>query len=103
MSFHYLHALTDAIYHIPDLDGLARIWINSTKDGKPLACVDADIRNGKTVHQPALAWALAGITLLCLLTAATASGCGHATTSAHIAANAMSMLGFFQAQALIGE
>ncbi|KAF2396755.1 TRP-domain-containing protein [Trichodelitschia bisporula] len=92
----------NAIYYIPDLDGKVRVWINETDDRRPLACVEAELRNGKTVNQKGVAWAIAVLTGLCLVSSAIASGRGHFSTSAHVAANILSILNYFQAQAQIG-
>jgi hypothetical protein len=92
---------TDAIYYIPDLDGKVQVWINST-DGKPLACVEAELSNGKTVNQKGVAWTVAVIAGLGLVISAIVSGLGHSNTAAHVASNALSLFGYFQAQAFIG-
>jgi Transient receptor potential (TRP) ion channel len=67
-----------------------------------LACVEADISNGKTVNQKGVAWAVAILTGLCLLASALSSGRGHFTTSAHVAAKTLAVFSYFQAQALLG-
>ncbi|KAE9976963.1 hypothetical protein BLS_001738 [Venturia inaequalis] len=99
-----VHELTtvDAIYYIPDLDGKVIVWINSTETGQPLACVSAELGNAKTVHQKGVALGIAVVVLLGLILSAIASGGGHSTTAAHLAANALALFGYFQAQALIG-
>jgi hypothetical protein len=92
----------DAIYYIPDLDAKVQVWINASDTGQPLACVEADLSNGKTVHQKAVEWVLAVIVGLGLVISAITSGLGHDNTAAHLASNTMSLFAFFQAQALIG-
>lgn len=87
---------------MPDLDIKAHIWINSTETGKPLACLEVDLGNGQTVHQVGVAWSIALIVLLSLVSSAVISGLGHSNTASHIAANALSLFGYFQALALIG-
>ena len=96
--------IPDIAYGVPDLDGLVRIRINSTADGKStaVACVEAELSNGKTVDQKAVGWTTAVIAGLALLASAVTSGLGHSNTAAHVAANALSLFGFFQAQAMIG-
>ena len=89
-------------YGVPDLDGLVKIYINDTKTGKTVACVEAELSNGKTVDHAAIGWVTAVIAGLALLASAVTSGLGHSNTAAHVAANALSLFGFFQAQALIG-
>lgn len=89
-------------YGVPDLDGLVKIRVNTTSDNKSVACVEAELSNGKTVDQKAVGWATAVIAGLALLASAVTSGLGHSNTAAHVAANALSLFGFFQAQAIIG-
>lgn len=87
-------------YRIPDLDGTARMQITDG-NGKMVACVEAPLSNGQTVDQSAIGWVTAVISGLALLTSAVVSGMGHSNTAAHIAANALSVFGYFQAQAMI--
>lgn len=89
-------------YGIPDLDGLVRIYINDTDSAKTIACVEAQLSNGKTVDQKAVGWTTAVIAGLGLVASGVTSGMGHSNTAAHVAANALSLFGFFQAQAIIG-
>ena len=88
-------------YGVPDLDALVKIYIKDP-NGKSLACVEAQLSNGKTVDQLAVGWTTAVIAGLALLASAVTSGLGHSNTAAHVAANALSLFGFFQAQAIIG-
>ena len=87
---------------VPDLDGVVRVHINDSNTGESLACVEAELSNGMTVNQKGVAWTVAVIAGLALVASAVTSGLGHSNTSAHIAANAMSLFGFFQAQAIVG-
>jgi hypothetical protein len=89
-------------YTIPDLDLLVRIKIKDTTSHEQLACVEAALSNGHTVDQKAVAWVTAVIAGLGLIASAITSGLGHSNTAAHVAANAMSLFGYFQAQAFIG-
>ena len=89
-------------YTIPDLEGLVRVYIKNSTTGEIMACVEANLSNGKTVDQAAVQWVIAFIAGLALLVSAVTSGLGHSNTAAHIAANALSLFGFFQAQAIIG-
>jgi hypothetical protein len=91
----------NAIYYVPDLDFQVKVWINSTS-GQPLACVEADLSNGKTVNQKGVAWAIAVTAGLGLAISAIVSGLGHSNTAAHVASNALALFGYFQAQAFIG-
>lgn len=89
-------------YGVPDLDGLVRIYIKDTKTNISKACVEAELSNGKTVDQKGVGWATAVVAGLALVASAVTSGLGHSNTAAHVAANALSLFGYFQAQALIG-
>ncbi|KAK3625818.1 putative flavin carrier protein 3 [Elasticomyces elasticus] len=89
-------------YTIPDLDAKVKVYFNSSITGQPAACVEAELSNGKTVDQKAVAWALAVISVLALLASAVTSGLGHSNTAAHVAANALALFGYFQAQAFMG-
>jgi hypothetical protein len=64
--------------------------------------VEAELSNGHSVDQKAVAWVTAVIAGLGLMASAITSGLGHSNTAAHVAANAMSLFGYFQAQAFIG-
>jgi Transient receptor potential (TRP) ion channel/ML-like domain len=91
----------DLAYTVPDLDGTVQIFINNT-NGESVACVEAQLSNGKTVDQKAVGWITAVIAGLGLIASALSSGLGHSNTAAHVAANALSLFGYFQAQAMIG-
>lgn len=102
MSYGSLTLFSGIAYNVPDLDGLVRIYINDTDTGESVACVEAQLSNGKTVDQKAVGWTTAVIAGIGLLASAVTSGLGHSNTAAHVAANALSLFGFFQAQAMIG-
>ncbi|KAI1624980.1 hypothetical protein EDD37DRAFT_372505 [Exophiala viscosa] len=89
-------------YGVPDLDGVVRVYVTSTDTNEVIACLEADLSNGKSVYQVAVGWATAVIAGLGLVAAGVTSGLGHPNTAAHVAANAVSLFGFFQAQAIIG-
>lgn len=89
-------------YTIPDLDLLVRIRVYDAGTTNLRACVEAELSNGRSVDQKAVAWVTAVISGLGLVASAISSGLGHSNTAAHVAANAMSLFGYFQAQAFIG-
>lgn len=89
-------------YTIPDLDAKVRIFVNNTETGESVACVEADVSNGKTVDLIGVKWATAVIAGLALLASAVISGLGHSNTAAHVASNALSLFSYFQAQAILG-
>jgi hypothetical protein len=94
--------VTGIAYQVPDLDGLARIEVNSTDTGSMVACVEAPLTNGKTVDQHGVGWTTAIIAGMGLIASAVTSGLGHSNTAAHVAANACSLFGYFQSQAIFG-
>ncbi|ORY71671.1 calcium spray protein [Pseudomassariella vexata] len=92
-------------YTFPDLDAKVRVFINSTDGssaGHSVACVETNISNGKTVDLLGVKWAAAIVTGLALLSSAIFSGLGHSNTASHVAANALSLCSYFQAQAIVG-
>jgi hypothetical protein len=89
-------------YDIPDLDLTVRVYVNMTETRESIACVEADISNGKTVDLLGVKWATAIIAGLGLISSAVVSGLGHSNTAAHVAANTLSLFGYFQAQAMLG-
>ncbi|KAJ5706918.1 hypothetical protein N7488_006719 [Penicillium malachiteum] len=89
-------------YTVPDLDADVRIVIKKKDTGEAIACVEAALSNGKTVYQVAVAWVTAIISGMGLTASAVTSGLGHSNTAAHVAANALSLFGFMQSQAMIG-
>ncbi|KAF2133800.1 TRP-domain-containing protein [Dothidotthia symphoricarpi CBS 119687] len=102
LSADILKVIPTIAYTIPDLDALVRIKVKDRSTHVQLACVEAELLNGKTVDQKAVAWVTAVIAVLGLVSSAITSGLGHSNTAAHVAANAMSLFGYFQAQAFFG-
>ncbi|KAJ2901487.1 transient receptor potential ion channel [Zalerion maritima] len=89
-------------YSVPDLDATVRVYLNLTDSGESVSCVEADISNGKTVNLTGVKWATACVAGLALCASAVVSGLGHSNTAAHVASNALSLFGYFQAQAIVG-
>ncbi|KAK2595169.1 putative flavin carrier protein 3 [Conoideocrella luteorostrata] len=89
-------------FSIPDLDAMVRVKMNLSESNTQIACVEAHISNGKTVDLTGVKWATAIIAGLALLASGVVSGRGHLNTAAHVAANSLSLFGYFQAQAIIG-
>ncbi|KAK2069521.1 hypothetical protein P8C59_004096 [Phyllachora maydis] len=92
-------------YTFPDLDAKVKVFINMTdgaQSGQSVACVEADVSNGKTVDLLGVQWATAIVAGLALASSAVVSGLGHSNAASHVAANALSLFGYFQAQAMIG-
>lgn len=90
-------------YGVPDLDASVQVLINGTSNPNvSLACVEASLSNGKTVDQKGVGWATAVVAGLALVASAVTSGLGHSNTATHVAANTLSLFGYFQAQAIVG-
>ena len=89
-------------YAVPDLDARVRVYLKDRTSLAVVACVEAELSNGQTVDQEGVQWTTAVIAGLGLLASAVTSGLGHSNTAAHVAANALSLFGFFQAQAIVG-
>lgn len=94
--------ITGITYTVPDLDAKIQIFFKRKETGESVACVEAELSNGKTVNQKGVAWTVAVISGLALVASAVTSGLGHSNTAAHVAANAMALFGYFQGQAFIG-
>ncbi|KAI1274007.1 hypothetical protein F5Y07DRAFT_374740 [Xylaria sp. FL0933] len=89
-------------FTFPDLDATVRVVLENNATHESVACVEADVSNGKTVNLLAVKWTLAVIAGLVLCSSAVLNGLGHANAAAHIASGALSLFGFFQAQAILG-
>ncbi|KAF3806875.1 Flavin carrier protein 2 [Colletotrichum gloeosporioides] len=89
-------------YTIPDLDATVHALINLTETDTTVACIEADFSNGKTVNLNGVKWATAIIAGIGLISAGFISAKGHTDAAAHLAANALSLFGYFQAQAFLG-
>lgn len=92
-------------YTFPDLDAKVKVFFNMTdgpEKGRSVACVEADISNGKTVDLLGVKWATALVAFFALVSSAVMSGLGHYNAASHVAANALSLFGYFQSQAMLG-
>lgn len=90
-------------YNVPDLDATVTVNINTkTEPVTSLACVKADISNGKTVQQKGVSWATAVVAGLGLVSSAIVSGLGHSNTAAHVAHYALTLFNYFQSVAIVG-
>lgn len=98
----FLKDLPEIAYSVPDLDATVRVYINVTGTNESIACLEAKISNGKTVDQLAVKWATAIIAGLALTSSAIIHFLGQFNAAAHLAANAVSLFGYFQSQATLG-
>lgn len=87
-------------FGIPDLDVLAQIRVTLGDD--EVACLEATVSNEKTVDTIGVKWATAVIAFLSLVSSAVLNSLGHTNAASHVAANSLSLFGYFQSQAMIG-
>ena len=106
LSDDVLKQIPGIAYSVPDIDGIVRLRVYAVNDaggfGAEVACLEADLSNTKSVYQKAVGWITAIIAGCGLIAAGITSGLGNTNTAAHVAANAVSLFGVFQAQAVIG-
>ena len=98
----FVKDLPGLAYSVPDLDASVRVFINVTGTNESIACLEAKISNGKTVNQLAVKWLTAVIAGLALTASAVIHFLGQFNAAAHLAANALSLFGYFQGQAALG-
>ncbi|KAK1834120.1 hypothetical protein QBC39DRAFT_253094 [Podospora conica] len=92
-------------YSFPDLDAKVKVFVNMTsgsQQGHSVACVEAMISNGKTVDLIGLKWGTAIVAGLALVSSAIVAGLGYSNAASHVAASALALFSYFQAQAMIG-
>ncbi|KAJ5436133.1 TRP-like family [Penicillium cf. griseofulvum] len=87
-------------YSVPDIDAVIRLRLKYKNGGKQITCLETRIRNGKSVYQAGVSWALAIITGLGLITSTVISLLGHSNTATHLAFRSLAFLGFIQIQAM---
>ncbi|KAL7266690.1 hypothetical protein RUND412_010756 [Rhizina undulata] len=93
-------------FQIPDLDGTAKLQLNSATDGTNLACLQSTVSNGKTADQPGAKYVTAGIAaaaLACSLVSAGASaGAGAGSAAAGPSPNFGDVMFWFQSVSMNG-
>lgn len=92
-------------YSFPDLDASVKVYMRMTsgeQKGHTIACVEAEISNGKTVDLPGVKWATAAVAGFAILSSAVVSGLGFSNAASHVASNTLSLFAYFQAQAMVG-
>ena len=87
---------SDIAYTVPDLDASVRVSVNST-DGSKYTCIEATLSNGKTVYQPAVSWAMTGISGIGLVASTITF-----SSALEVIFYIISLFSFMQSQALIG-
>jgi hypothetical protein len=90
-------------YQIPDLDAVVTVYMYAVDDPKTsLACLRANISNGKTVDQVGVRWATAVIAIIGLIASGIVSSLGFANTAAHMMVYSLCLFSYFQSVAIIG-
>ncbi|RAH69403.1 transient receptor potential ion channel family protein [Aspergillus aculeatinus CBS 121060] len=89
-------------YTVPDLDSTILVYIYSASARKSIACLSADLSNGRTVDQAAVSWVLAAMTGLGLIGSAIAMIGGHLHSATQLSVASLDLLSFMQSQAMFG-
>jgi hypothetical protein len=97
-----ISAIPSIAYEFPDIDAEVKVLVNLTNTQRTVACIQADVRNGKTVNLAGVKWAMAIIIGMGLMSSAICNAYGHYNAAAHFAASTLSLLAYFQSQAMIG-
>lgn len=87
-------------YNVPDIDATVIVRIRDS-NSTLLACIQADLSNSKTVEHTAVKWVTAVISGLGLVASAVIATMGSSISSAHVAANAVSLFAYFQSVVII--
>lgn len=105
-------ALIPAIaYTIPDLDGMAKLVLNTISNNSSLACIQSAVTNTKTLSSPAVSYVAAGVAGAALLVSgisalATIGSIAHGASSSGAGATTsptfMETIGWFQSMAMNG-
>jgi hypothetical protein len=91
------------VYYIPDLDGTIRAWINSSDDSRPLACLEAELSNGKTVLQTSVSCILALFALSFFAMSAVLWIKGFHAPATQMYTKAFGLISYYQNLGLFGE
>lgn len=95
-------AIPGIAYTMPNLDGVVRVRVYQSNSSDPIACVEAQLDNFKTVQTRWASWGLFIAIIIGIIVAAVMSMLGHISTASHITANIVSLFSYFQSVAVIG-
>lgn len=95
-------AIPGIAYTFPNLDGVVRVKVYQSNSTQPIACVEAQLDNFKTVQTKWASWGLFIAVIIGIIVAAIMSMLGHISTASHISANIVSLFSYFQSVAVIG-
>jgi len=100
----YASQIPSIAFTIPDLDGQAKLELNSIEGGNNLACIQSNVDNGKSMNLPAVKYVAVGVAGAALALSglsslgAGAHGAGGATPSPSFG----EVVGWFQSMAMNG-
>ncbi|KAL4863229.1 hypothetical protein BDV12DRAFT_177798 [Aspergillus spectabilis] len=90
-------------YAVPDLDATIRIQVLSNATGEYISTVEAVLSNGQTAYQAGVGWTVAVIAGFGLaISVAVPIVKGYSDAAIRLTAYTLSLLGFIQAQAMVG-
>lgn len=93
-------------YTFPNIDAVVQAKIyyvdddGNKKSNVPVACVIAQLTNGKTVQHNYVSWILFGIIMVGVAVSAISTIYGDVNTASHIMSNTLSLFTYFQAMAI---
>lgn len=102
----YTEKIPGIAYSFPDIDAWAVATVyyvdsSGNRQGSPIACLEAQFSNGKTVMHSYVSWITFGIIVAGVLVAGASALWGHLSTASHIIASAVSLFAYFQTTATI--
>lgn len=99
----YIDKIPGIAYTFPDIDAVVRahVYYSDSSSDEPIACVEAQLSNTKTVQTKYVSWGLFGVILLGIFVAGISTLSGHVSTAGHIVANTVSLFSYFQSIAII--
>lgn len=104
----YVEKIPGIAYTFPDIDAVVQAKVyyvdasGNRQNKSSVACVVAQLSNGKTVQHGYVSWILFGIIMCGVVVSGFASLAGHRATAGHIISNTISLFSYFQATAIIG-
>lgn len=79
----YVSAIPSIAFNIPDLEGQAKLELKAVDGGQPLACIQSEVNNGKTMTVPAVSYVAVGIAGGALVLSGLAALGNAGTTGSH--------------------
>jgi hypothetical protein len=99
----FISQIPSIAFSVPDLDGQAKLELQSLDTGKSLACITSTVNNGKSFNVPAVSYAAAGMAgAALLLSGLSALGAGSHSGVATASPTFGEVIGWFQSMAMNG-